>query len=98
MISIVLHAIALNLKREGLDFERPYFLYRTKSKSKGISKNLFYTNYNILYTTYHEWFKKIQKKIIPEEAEGVLKELIPTSNKLQNAAKDKSQTYISLLK
>ena len=47
------------------NFERQWFLYKTKGEPKGVSINSFCISNNIPCTAFYDWFKKTQKKIVP---------------------------------
>ena len=71
------------------DFERLWFLYKTEGEPKGVSISSFCIRNNIPYTAFYDWFKKIQKKVVPVEVEGIPEEFIQTGNEEQGATKDK---------
>ena len=62
------------------DFERQWFLYKTKGEPKGVYNNSFCINKNIPYRAFYDWFKKTQKKVVPVEVEGIPEELIQAGN------------------
>lgn len=66
-----------------------WHLYKTEDESRGVSTTLFCVINNIPYTVFYDWFKKIQRKIVLAEVEGIPEKLIQTSNEQQHVAKDK---------
>lgn len=53
------------------DFEQLWILYKTESESKGISINSFCMNQGVLYKQFYDWYRKIHKKIVPVQIEGL---------------------------
>lgn len=53
------------------------------------SINSFCISNNIPYTVFYDWFKKIQKKIVPIEVEGIPEELIQAGKEQKEIIKDK---------
>lgn len=53
--------------------KRLCFIYKAEDNPQGVSINTFCTTNNIPHTTFYDWFKNTQKKIIPVEVEGIPK-------------------------
>ena len=52
------------------DFEKLWFLYKTKGEPQGISINTFCLIHGVLYRYFNSWFVKNRKKIVPVQIEG----------------------------
>ena len=57
------------------DFEKLWFLYKTKGEPQGISINTFCLIHGVLYRYFNSWFVKTRKKIVPVQIE-----VIPSSD------------------
>ena len=53
------------------DFEKVWFLYKTEGEPKGISINYFCVNQGVTYKQFNDWFRKIHKKIVPVQIDGI---------------------------
>ena len=75
--------------------ERLWFLYKTEGEPKGVSIKSFCISNNIPYTSFYDWFKKIQKKIVPVEVEGIPEEFNRNRQRTAGCCKRPAQTHIS---
>ena len=53
------------------DFEKLWFLYKTKGEPKGISINSFCVNQGVPYNQFNDWFRKTHKKIVQVQIDGI---------------------------
>ena len=47
------------------DFEKLWFMYKTQGESQGVSINKFCVINNVPYKAFNDWFRKIQKRMVP---------------------------------
>lgn len=84
------HTFVLNLKLERLCLAKKILKnYGSSTRPRANPKEFPSTHCIILNTSFYDWFKKTQKKVVPVEVEGIPEELIRTGNEEQDVAKGK---------